>query len=107
MSFSLIWSQNQSSFVIERPLNPSLSSNGRSIAYETSASFDFLGNGILDVFVYDAEAKTNLTVSVNPAGDSRGSSDSKNAIVSPNGRWVLFSKRSHKPRERPLELSGG
>jgi Tol biopolymer transport system component len=88
-SFSLIRTQDQSAFSFVRPLNPSVSGGGRFTTYEDTLNPQS-GSGKMDVFVYDSEAKTNMTVSLNAAGNATGSGDSTNALISPNGRWVLF-----------------
>jgi Tol biopolymer transport system component len=93
LSFARI--RSQSAVVpLARPLNPSLSSNGRFTTYEIDTYEPPTdvpdNNGRMDVYLYDAQARTNITVSVNAPGTSTGNSDSTNSLISPNGRWVLF-----------------
>lgn len=70
---------------------PALSGDGRWIAFQSRAS-DLVandGNGLADVFVWDANTKITSLVSVNAQGTS-GNGESGNASISEDGRWVVF-----------------
>jgi len=72
---------------------PSVSSNGRFVAFESNA--DNLGgvSGFLDVFVHDSRGGTTRLASRTTSG-SVGDEDSFYAGVSADGRFVAFTSRS-------------
>ena len=86
---------------------PSLSADGRFVAFQSSASdlvdLDPLGatdsNGTDDVFVRDLQTGTTTLVSVNQFGTHSGNDggflySSSNHAISANGRFVAFTSRS-------------
>ncbi len=68
------------------------SANGRFIVFQSD--FDNLvpgdNNGVRDVFVRDQVAGTTTLVSVNASGTGGGNGVSNNAVISGDGRWVVF-----------------
>jgi Tol biopolymer transport system component len=71
--------------------NPSISADGRYVAFESLAG-DLVsgdGDGEYDVFVRDVRTGVTSLVSATPAGVS-GNSYSFKALISPNGRYVAF-----------------
>ena len=71
--------------------NPTLSADGRFVAFESWASDLVPGdnNGVVDVFVYDQQLGVMRRVSVDPAGrDANGFS--QDASISADGRYVTF-----------------
>jgi hypothetical protein len=81
-------------------LNPSISADGRFVAFESQASnlVDINGDGVIDpdangvagdVFVYDRQTKKSEIVSVNSIG-VQGNSRSLNPSISADGRFVAF-----------------
>jgi len=70
---------------------PSISANGRFVAYSSSASNLAPGddNGTRDIFVHDRKTGLTRRVSVNSAGD-QGNANSDNQSISANGRFVAF-----------------
>jgi Tol biopolymer transport system component len=71
--------------------SPSISGNGRFVAFESYAS-DLVpgdGNGVIDVFVRDVVARTTARASVDTNGGD-GNDWSWSASISANGRFVAF-----------------
>ena len=70
---------------------PSLSANGRWVAFSSEASNLVAGdtNGTLDVFVHDRQTHQTTRVSVDSAG-VQGDGDSYYPNLSADGRWVAF-----------------
>jgi CSLREA domain-containing protein len=71
--------------------NPSISADGRYIAFESDANNLVAGdtNGVYDVFVYDTQTNNIRRVSVNSNGD-QSNSDSFGASISADGRYIVF-----------------
>ncbi|MFK8067235.1 MAG: FG-GAP-like repeat-containing protein [Gammaproteobacteria bacterium] len=71
--------------------NPSLSANGRYIAFHSLATDLIVNdtNGWLDVFVYDKQLSSNSLISVSSSG-SQGNGNSRNPDQSGDGRFVVF-----------------
>jgi len=71
---------------------PTISANGRFVAFESDASDLVAGdiNGNKDVFLRDLKAGTTTLVSVNAAGTGGGDGDSIATSISANGRFVAF-----------------
>ena len=71
--------------------NPSISADGRYIAFESDADNLVAGdtNGVSDVFVYDTQTSNIRRVSVNANGD-QSNSDSFGASISADGRYIAF-----------------
>jgi len=71
---------------------PSISVDGRFVAFNSSASNLVAGdsNGTYDVFVHDRQTGTTSRVSVNTAG-TEGNSDSYETSISGDGRFVAFN----------------
>jgi len=70
---------------------PSISGDGRFVAFESAAT-NLVGgdtNGFQDVFVHDGQTGTTERVSVDSAG-LEGNSGSSNASISADGRFVAF-----------------
>ncbi len=77
--------------------NPSISDNGRFVAFESRADNLVRGvnvGGVVNVFARDLESGTNLLVSISSDGASGGSSASQSPKISPNGRFVIFQSRA-------------
>jgi subtilisin family serine protease/Tol biopolymer transport system component len=72
--------------------NPSLSADGRYVAFESNASNLVPGDfdGMPDIYVYDRSEKKIERVSVNDAG-IEGNGESTNPSISANGRYVTFT----------------
>ncbi len=78
-----------SSLVCQNGGSPALSRDGRFVAYQAPVT----GPGPLQVFVQDRQSgRTNL-ISINSSG-SAGNGDSFGALISPNGRFVVFTSRA-------------
>ncbi|MEG3960603.1 calcium-binding protein, partial [Microcoleus sp. herbarium2] len=70
--------------------SPSMSADGRFVAF-SSNSFNIVPNiNIYDIFVRDTLTNTTTRVSVNSAGDP-GNRDSRNPSISTDGRFVAFN----------------
>ncbi len=72
---------------------PSISANGRYVAFDSSAS-DLAPNdtnGTNDIFVRDLKTGTTTLVSVNRAGTASGNDFSFNAVISADGHTVAFT----------------
>jgi Tol biopolymer transport system component len=71
--------------------DPSISADGRSVAFESLASDLIPGdtNGISDVFVHDRQTGSTTLVSVTPAG-AGGNGPSSDPSISGDGRRVAF-----------------
>lgn len=77
--------------------NPSISSDGRFIAYESSATGIASAadsNFRSDVFVFDRLEGTNILVSAIRGFNQTGNSASSNPLISPDGKWVVFESRA-------------
>lgn len=74
-----------------RSLHPSISADGRFVAFDSSAT-DLVagdGNGLVDVFVRDSASGSTVSVSEDQTGgDSNGGSSS--AWITPDGGFVAF-----------------
>ena len=76
----------------QHSLNPSISADGRWVAFESYAS-DLVPddtNGKRDIFVYDRQTGSVERVSVNPDGTER-TDHSGSASISADGRYVAFA----------------
>jgi murein DD-endopeptidase MepM/ murein hydrolase activator NlpD len=71
--------------------NPSLSADGRCVAFQSFASNLVAGdvNGVQDVFVTDRYVNTPVLASVSTGG-TQGNGESEAPAVSADGRWVAF-----------------
>ena len=71
--------------------NPSISGDGRYVAFYSYASNLVAGdsNGYLDVFVRDRQTNTTTRVSVDSAG-AQGNNSSRASSISGDGRFVTF-----------------
>lgn len=71
--------------------NPSLSKNGRYIAYESDADNIVASdtNLVRDIFVYDIQGQSTLRVSLS-TGKTQANSTSQNAMISGDGLFVVF-----------------
>ncbi len=72
--------------------HPSISANGRYVAFDSSASNLVSGdtNGATDVFVRDLVAGTTTLVSVNSVGTVSANGTSQYPVLSPDGRYAVF-----------------
>src|SRR4028118_846686 len=72
--------------------NPSISPDGRFVAFESNASNIVPGdtNNTFDIFVRDTLTNTTTRVSVDSAGN-QGNTYSNSASISADGRFVAFS----------------
>jgi Tol biopolymer transport system component len=72
--------------------SPSISGNGRFVAFRSSATNLVPGdtNGVDDVFVHDLRTGTTTRVSVDSSG-AQADEDSVDPSISANGRFVAFS----------------
>jgi hypothetical protein len=71
----------------------SLNGDGSRMAYET------IGTGSMptnthQIFLFDTSLGSNVLVSANLAGDNGGNDDSRNPIISPDGRRVYFNSHA-------------
>jgi Tol biopolymer transport system component len=75
--------------------NPSVSADGRWIAFESEATNLVPGdsNGMLDIFVRDRQSGTTQRVSLSTGG-AQGNGPSRNAVISGDGRFVAFTSDS-------------
>ncbi len=75
--------------------SPVLSADGRYVAFRSEASNLVAGdtNNAQDVFVRDVVAGTTTRVSVDSTG-TQGNGDSYNAVVSADGRYVVFESEA-------------
>lgn len=74
---------------------PSVSANGRFVAFESDAS-DLVNNdvnGFRDVFVHDRKTKTTTLVSVRSNG-AQGDQESERPAISDDGRYVAFQSHA-------------
>ena len=72
--------------------NPSISADGRYVAFESDA-VDLVPNdtnGQTDVFVRDIQAGTTVLASVNASGANGGDASSTNPVISSDGSAVVF-----------------
>ncbi len=73
--------------------HPSLSANGRFVAFLSDAS-DLVANdtnGQEDVFVRDLQTGTTVLVSINRAGTNSGNGRTGTPLISADGRFVAFA----------------
>jgi hypothetical protein len=84
---------------------PSLSSEGRFVAFESDASTLVPGdtNGVRDIFVYDRQTATTTRVSTDSAG-GQANATSSYPRISGNGRFVTFA--SSASNLRPNDTNG-
>jgi Tol biopolymer transport system component len=75
--------------------SPSLSADGRYVAFQSDASNLVSGdtNGTYDIFVYDRVANTTRIVSVDDNG-TQGNGDSFSPSLSADGRYVAFVSKA-------------
>ena len=71
--------------------NPSISADGRYVAFRSSASNLVAGdaNGLDDIFVHDRDTSTTTLVSVDSAG-TQADGGSNNPSISADGRYIVF-----------------
>jgi len=72
--------------------DPSISADGRYVAFESEAN-DLVAhdtNGVFDVFVRDLWTQMTSLVSVNKDGTDSGNTASNHAVISGDGRHVVF-----------------
>ena len=85
-------------------VSPSISADGRYVAFQSSASNLVVGdsNGAHDIFIYDRQTNVTERVSVNSQG-VEGNNTSDTPSISGNGRWVTF--RSLADNLDPLDMN--
>jgi len=76
--------------------HPSITSDGRYVAFESSASSLVPGdaNGAWDVFVHDRQTGQTTRISVDSAGNE-GNRDSASPSISADGRYVSFDSSAY------------
>ena len=76
-------------------LDPSISADGRFVAFESAARNLSSGdtNGVQDVFVHDRQNGTTTRVSVSSSG-VQADKDSRAAVISGDGRFVAFQSNA-------------
>ena len=76
--------------------NPSISADGRFVAFESDASDLVLGdnNGVRDIFVHDRETDTSERVSIRFDGSTEGNAASSKPSISANGLAVAFQSHA-------------
>lgn len=76
--------------------NPSMSADGRYIAFTSDASNLVAGdtNAVRDIFLFDYQTNTSRRVSVSQQG-SQANGASNNPALSGNGRYVVFSSEAN------------
>lgn len=86
-------SLNGSSQTAQESRYPSISFDGRYVAFQSTASNLVSGdtNGFRDVFLRDMVRKTTLRISLNPAGSIEGDGDSLAPSISGNGKRIVFA----------------
>jgi hypothetical protein len=73
--------------------NLSLNGDGSRVVYERIGTSTMPTNKH-QVFLYDRLLGSNILVSVNSTGTNGGNGDSRNPIISPDGRFVYFSSQA-------------
>lgn len=73
-------------------LHPAISSDGRFVAFQSSASNLVSGdtNGLSDVFVFDRQTRTTTLVSVDVSGAAANGNSGPGLDISGDGRYVVF-----------------
>jgi Tol biopolymer transport system component len=91
----------------DESFGPSISGDGRYVAFTSSASNLVAGdlNNSQDVFVRDTQSGTTILASVNTNGVS-GGNDSYSPIITGNDRFVVFRSRANDLVSTPLFPSG-
>ena len=78
--------------------HPSLSQDGRYVAYEADFTNLVAGdtNNVADIFVFDQFSKTTVRVSVpdGAAPGAEGNGDSTEPVITPDGRYVAFNSNA-------------
>jgi Tol biopolymer transport system component len=76
-------------------LDPSISADGRFVAFESAARNLAPGdtNDVQDVFVHDRQTGNTTRVSVNSSG-TQADKDSRSAVISGDGRFVAFQSNA-------------
>lgn len=77
--------------------SPTISSNGQFVVFESAAS-DLVAkdtNNVSDVFLRDLFAGTTTLISVSTNAATPGNLESGAPLVTPDGRYVLFSSRAN------------
>jgi Tol biopolymer transport system component len=79
----------------DRSFHPSISSDGRYVAFDSFANNLVTGdvNGHRDVFIRDLQANTTTLVSVDSSGN-QGNNDSDISSISADGRYVVFQSNA-------------
>ena len=75
---------------------PSISDNGRFIAYNSSAENLVAGdtNGMFDIFVFNRQTGVTSRISIDSLGNEAVGGDSFRPSVSANGRYIAFHSRA-------------
>jgi hypothetical protein len=95
--------------VREPPFHPSISANGRFVAYDSRAGNLVAGdtNGRFDVFVRDLKAGRTSRVSVSALGTQLDDGDSEQAMISADGRFVVFASSASGVESSGEDTAGG
>ncbi len=74
-------------------LNPSISADGRFVAFESLATNLVPGdtNGVMDVFIRDRDLRITVRASVSHLDGDQGNGASMQPAMSTDGRWVAFT----------------
>ena len=73
--------------------NPQMSADGRFIVFESNAGDQ--SGGKYQIYIRDTLEQTTKLVSVDTNNTTVGNDDSSNAVVSPNGKYVVFESESN------------
>lgn len=87
----------------------SISGDGRLVVFSSEAT-NLLGpgldtNGVADVFVRDLSAHQTIRIS-SPSAGGQADGPSRNPIISPNGRYVVFESLATNLSQAPLDTNG-
>jgi Tol biopolymer transport system component len=88
--------------------NPSISGNGRWVAFESAAANLVEGdtNGLIDIVVHDALLGVTSRVDVSTSGGQSAGGHSASPVISLDGRWVAFDSTATNPHQtRDWDLS--
>lgn len=77
-------------------INPSISADGRYVAFESDATDLVVGdtNGVKDVFVHDRATVTTERISIAPGG-AQSNGYSRFPVISADGRYVVFESAAN------------
>lgn len=76
--------------------SPVLSADGRYVAFVSTATLTLnttIG-GVRNIFLRDRQSYRTTLVSVDPSGQGSGNGDSTDPVLTPDGRYLLFTSRA-------------